>query len=336
MRKQAFLQAFALFLCLMLPLSVLAGHSEAYTARQLEILQGLRSIRPQGREGTGVWMLSAWDTDSGLGGVFAFPENFDNAASRFRMLEDLYPSEKDELERDGVETKGVSALLEAAEMGVCRLSPDYYPEFDSMTAKQPDFMVMRLYLAALLRRGGKAEQLGRRDEAERCFRAAIMCGRHLTRDKSSAMVFITGLIFKLRGSQGYAAYLHRVGRNGEAAAMDSYIASLTEVLRLCDWKNTVALGELKDFACLPSVMEVAVRDSEAFWRKEAVARLAILRHGVPESDMESIVRNNAFERLAQGALEAASRDSDPTVRRMAVWAALNVRPGNYEAMRHLF
>lgn len=282
-------------------------------------------------------MLSSWDSDAGLREVVALPGGDGNAAARFRLLEDFYPSEKGALEADGSDSRGVGALLEAADMGMCRLSPDYYPVFDNAESKQPDFQVMRLYLQALLRRAEKLTARGDLGGAERCYRAALVCGWHLTSDKSSSLVYVTGLIFKVRGSQGYANFLIRAGDPIKAERVRLYADHVGQVMRAFVWKANVALSEFDGFACLPAVIRIAAGDAEVFWRKEAVVRLATLRYGVPDAGGVVVARNPHFEQAADEALaRVASGDADASVRRMAVWAAQAVTPANYAALEHRF
>lgn len=222
-------------------------------------------------------------------------------------------------------------------MGVCRLIPEYYPVFDSTEARQPDFHVLRLYLQALLRRAETAAARGDVRDAERCYRAALVCGWHLTRDKSSSIVFVTGLIFSVRGAQGYVNFLLRSGNSAKVARMKEYSEKVAVLMRAFIWKSNVALSEMGDFACLPSVIRVARGDAEVFWRKEAVVRLATLRYGVPDAKGEVVRRNPVYERAADETLaEVVSRDPDESVRRLAVWAVLNVSPKDYVGMRHDF
>lgn len=282
-------------------------------------------------------MLERWDSDAGLAGLTTLPSGGGNAASRFKALEEWYPAEAKDLEEDGSESRGVAALLEAADMGGCRFIPEHYPEFDSVDAPQPDFQVLRLYLQGLLRRADKAMARSDAAEAERCYRAALVCGWHLTNDRPSALIYVTGLIFKLRGAQGYANFLVRTGRTAKAEEARRYVELQSALMRAFMWKANVALGEFAGFACLPAAVRIAASDAEAFWRKEAVVRLATLRYGVPDAAGGVVSRNPRYERAADEALEAAAAgDADPTVRRLAVWCALNVTPRDYGGMEHRF
>ncbi len=313
------------------------GGEEEETERQREILRELETFRPSWVQPGGAWMLETWDTDAGLPEALPRPASAENAASRFRLLEDFYAAEAEALRRGGEDTRGVQALLEAAEMGQCRFIPEYYPEFDSTEAKQPDFKVLRDYLQGLLRRGERSLAAGDNREAERCYRAALACGRHLTGDRSSSIIFVTGLIFKMRGAQGYAGYLLRAGRGEESARVKAYADRLTEIMRAFTWKSNVALSEFHGFACLPAVTRIAAEDAEAFWRKEAVVRLATLRYGVPDAGGDVVERSPEHERVADEALSrVAASDPDVTVRRLAIWAALNVTPRDYARMEHRF
>lgn len=308
------------------------------TARQEGILKELQTFRPAWVDaGEVVWMLSIWDSDAGLADIVALPTGESNAAGSFRLLEDFYPSEASELERDGADARGVDTLLRAAEEGMCRFIPDYYPEFVSTDAKQPDFQIMRSYLQGLLRRAERSARRGDNRDAERCYRAALVCGWHLTRDKSSSIIYVTGLIFKVRGAQAYANHLIRIGDKAKADAVKGYADMLAVIMRAFMWKANVALSEFGDFACLPAIVRIARDDAEVFWRKEAVVRLATMRYGIPDDKGESVKRNPAYERVADETLEeVAGGDADRGVRRLAVWSALQITPDNYPGMRHEF
>lgn len=316
------------------------GDADAFpgaTPRQREILAELSAFRPAGSPETGVWMTDVWDTDSGLEALVAFPVNPGNAASCFKRLAELYPMEKDVLEARGHEARGVDVLMEAAGLGFCRFIPDYYPEFDSMDSAQPDFQVLRLYLQALLARGEAAEGRGDPALAERCYQAGLIAGWHLTSDRSSALIFITGVIFKYRSAQAYAKFLQRTAGGQRAEDARRYAERAGTIMRAFMWKANTALSEFDGFACLPAVIRIAGEDREVFWRKEAVVRLATLRYGIPQPDNKTIRRNPAFEQEADAALmRAASEDPEPTVRRLAKWLVLNVKPKDYEELDHIF
>lgn len=320
----------------LLPAAVAADNDKPYTARQAEILRDLLTLRPETLPAGEVWMLGKWDTEEGLAALAPFPANPENAAENFFRLEELYPQEKADLDAGGVDTRGVFELLAAAEKGECRLAPSFYPVFDRVTAKQPDFVVLRAYLKALQARAAQSEARGDMREAERCHRAAMLCGRHLTLDRSSALVYMTGLIFKLRGAQGYEAFLRRAGRE-EADAARRYGERLADFLRFFYWKANVALNEMEAFACLPATIRVAQEDAEACWRKEAVVRLALMRHGVPDLERRTIHRNQEWEYQAEAALsQVAETDPDLSVRRLAVWVVVNLKPEMYEQLEHKF
>lgn len=336
------LAAVLFFFASLSPAACSAENNQEPTPRQKEILGELGRFRPGDGQSDGVdgiWMLGTWDSDAGLDSLIPIPAGGGNAAACFKRLEELYPAEKSALEGEdgGVSTQGVDVLLEAGRMGECRLIPDYYPEFVTTDARQPDFQILRTYQRALLRRGEEAERRGDAMLAEECFRAAMICGRHLTNDKSSGLVFMTGLIFKLRGAQAYAGFLGRTGRPEQADAAKQYEEWVSTLLRAFVWKANVALGEFDNFACLPTVVRIATGDKEAFWRKEAVVRLATLRYGIPDAQNKSILRNPVFERVADQTLtDVAANDPDPTVRRLAIWVAKNVIPQNYQDMEHKF
>lgn len=299
----------------------------AATPRQAEIVEELRAYRP--RDATpadGAWMLGSWDTDAGLEAFVEFPTGAGNAASRFRMLETLHRESTGGFDAPP-DPRAADLLIEAAEMAGCRLSPDEYPAFDRADAGQPDFLVLRTGLQALLNRAEESERLGNNADADRCYRAAILCGRHLTSDRSSTLVYLTGVIFKVRGVRAYEPFLVRSGRGDGAEAARRYLGRIGEILRLFYWKSNVALNELAGFACLPATMAIAREDAEPCWRREAVVRLAVMRHGVPDAATGEVDRNPVCIKAAEDALAwVAANDPEPTVRRLAIWCAINLRP----------
>lgn len=328
----------ACFLATILLSAPLASSGEApgMTERQREILHELDIYQPPWGGGGG-WLLREWDSDSGLDGLVNLPYGGENAAKCFSRLEEYYPDEKESLTDGGADARGVDELLLAADMGTCRFVPDYYPEFDAMRAKQPDFDALRDYLQGLLRRAERAMQAGRAAEAERCYRAALVCGWHLTNDKTNSLVYVTGLVYKVRGAQGYAGFLLRSGNREKAEAARNYARMVAELMRAFNWKANVALSEFAGFACLPAAIRISTGDSEVFWRKEAIMRLGTLRYGIPDEKAGTVERNPVFELAADEALAAVAReDADVSVRRLAVWLALNVTPRDYAGMEHRF
>ncbi len=339
MRNSRVWQGATVFLAvLVLSFAPSAGEGgPAFNPEQIALLDEFLAFRPPGAAGDGVWMLSEWDSDAGLGRFVTLPSGAGNAAILFRRLEELFPSEKTALEANGAGARGVQLLVEAADMAECRLSPDVYPEFDRITAKQPDFVVLRTYLKGLQDRAALSERRGDSRDAERCHRAAILCGRHLTRDKSSAILYLTGLIFKLRGTKEYENFLRRAGRQAEADAARDYAAGLAVLLRAFNWKANEILSRMGDFASLPVALRVAAEDREPCWRKEALFRLGMFRFGAMGKDAASVRRSPEFERAAERALSrAAATDPDSSVRRFAVWVAMNVKPERYGELEHRF
>ncbi|MCL2000640.1 MAG: hypothetical protein FWG74_04325 [Planctomycetes bacterium] len=329
--------AAVLGITLLLPVLSGATASLALNPAQRELLDRFLSFAPpEGHDG-GPWMLDKWDLDAGLGLFIVLPSGGGNAAAAFRRLEELFPSEMKDLEVDGSGTRGVQALLEAAEMRECRLAPDYYPEFDRITVRQPDFVILRSYLKALQDRAVRSERAGDVLDAELCHRAAIICGRHLTSDRSSVLTYLTGLIFKLRGGQEYEKFLRRLGRTAEADLVRDFTARIGVLMRAFNWKANEALNRMDAFASLPVAVRVAIDDKESCWRKEALFRLGLFRFGVVAKDSPVVRRELAFEAEAERVLgQAAAMDPDPSVRRFAVWVVQNVKPDNYADMEHKF
>lgn len=320
------------------PARVCSGESDALTPRQLEILDNLESHRPNWEpEHDGAWLLESWDSNVGLDTMLGLPRKPGNAAEQYRLLEEYFPAEESLLREGGEQTRGVEALLVAAEMSECRFSPEYYPSYETSESRQPEFVVIRMYFEALLRRAEQAARAGDAREAERCYQTALACGRHFTDDKSSGLIYVTGLIFKQKGAQAYARFLRDSGNVAKTEAVTAFLRRTVELMRAWTWKMNTALGEMADFACLPAVIKIAMEDKEVFWRKAAVEKLGMLRYGILDLAENAVQRDPAWEEKADEALRAVARDDpEPSVRKLAIWVAMNLNPGNYKAMRHVF
>lgn len=316
-------------LVLLSPLASGGAADASYTPGQLELLRELETHEPPGAEpGSKPWLLRKWDVDFGMSALLPEPTRPDNAAEHFFRLEALYPSEKAALAAGDGAAAGVDEFLAAAESVSCRFTPDVYPPFESISAKQPDFAVLRAYLQGAQDRATRLERGGDLAGAERCHQAVLLCGRHLTTDNYSALVYMTGIIFKVRGAQEYESFLRRNGRSEKADAIARGLRGLLEVLRLFNWKANDGLSRMEGFASLPTAIRIAATDEEPCWRKEALTRIAVLRHGVPVIGDTTVMMHNAvFEKLAENALvAAAAADPDPSVRRLAIWLAFNIKP----------
>ena len=304
---------------------------------QQALLDEFFSLRPETAESGGVWMLAEWDSDAGLERLVEYPVKSGNAAAHFKRVDELYRANLGRPDPAAKET-GIGELLQASELAECRFSPDFYPEFDRSDSPQPDFVALRSCLQSLLASADSQERrLANPREAERRYRAALLCGRHLTRDRSSLVVYMTGVIFKLRAAQAYEAFLRRQGRMDDTDAAKAYAERIAELLRLFYWKANRALGTLEDFTSLPVALEVALLDYEPCWRAEAVIRLGIFRHGAPNQTLQEIRRDPLWEKEAeQGLIEAAAGDPAPALRRLAAWTVVNVTPEMFSNMQHLF
>lgn len=309
----------------------------AHSPEQADLLDLLAELRPSWLAAEEIWMLDEWDTDAGLEKLIIFPTKQGNAAEHFQRLETLYAHEKDETNIVD-DSSGVLELLRAAEVAECRLSPDHYPRYESADSPQPDFTILRSYLQNLLDSAAKQEEeYGNINEADKRYRAALLCGWHLTNDKSTTVVYLTGLLFKLRGAQDYEMFLRRQSRSAEAKLLREYISRIGELIRLFHWKANSALGTIAEFASLPVTVEIALRDKEKCWRADAVVRLAILRHGAPDAGMKEMTRNTGWERVAEKALEqVVSKDPDPSIRKLAAWAIINIKPDYFSTLRQQF
>ncbi|MDR0362516.1 MAG: hypothetical protein LBJ46_07540 [Planctomycetota bacterium] len=294
------------------------------TLDQKSILRELHQAAPSGYDGPIPWMLERWTLD--LAAELApEPTGPGNAAAHFRRLENLYAFEKDLLAR-GEEVSGVNELLAAARCRECRLVPDFYPPFDNAGARTPDFVVLRTYLGALLLRAGELEKAGEREAARTAYEAAVTCGVHLARDGSNTVVAMTGIIFQLRAVREYGQFLDRAGMHEAAGRARRIGESLTELLRLFYWKANHALGMLEGFDSLPAAVEIALMDKDPAWRAQAVLRLGVFRHGAPDG-AGGIVVDPEWRRTAEKALEqAAAEDPDQSIRKLATWSVLHVRP----------
>jgi hypothetical protein len=275
-------------------------------------------------ESPGSWLLAEWDTDTGLEGLVLKPTQTGNAAQHFQRLDELYRQRA----KSGTGPL-VEELLQAANLDHCQFAPEFYPPFTTYSSAQPDFLVLRTALDALLTEAKRRESVeGDLNQAERHYQAALAVGRHLTSDRYTLVVYMSGIILKLRSSEAYTLFLDRRGDKERANQAREYAAYLAEVLRLFHWKARTAMGSYTDFASLPALIEIAQKDQEPCWRAEAALRLAILRHGAPDLERGEIAHQTVWEQAAEQALsDITRRDPWPSVRRLAGWAVLNINPG---------
>ncbi len=307
------------------------------TPGQRQRLAEFDAYRPSFVDAPGVWMLQAWDSDSGMEKLLAWPTGAGNAAEHFAKLEQLFPAAMAGPSQAG-DSAGLQELLNAAECAVCRLSPDFYPEFDRSDARQPDFAVLRFYLQELLDSALRIEQAGgSRLEVEKRYQAGLICGRHLTNARTSSIVYITGLIFKVRSAQAYEQWLRRVGEEEKAAAAQRYCRRLTEIFACWNWKINVAMSMNDEFDSLPVIIRVALNDAEPFWRAEAVLRLATFRHGAVDQAQSVVRHHSGWGKAGETALmQTANNDPVPSIRRLAAWVAVAIDAKAFETFRHQF
>jgi len=324
---------------------------EIFRQRQQEILRQVQWLNPDNltadpdmaaHAADGVpWLLSVWDSDSGLEGLFEEPTEDGNAAAHFRKLEDLYAKERNS-DRGRMtvppSASGVDELLAAARLKECRLAPDFYPWLDEGTNRQPNLVVYFAYLQALLTRADEHWRDGDNPAAEEAYRAGLACGRHLATDSPTLIVYTIGLRYKIRAAREYSRFLRRELRSEEAARAEAYAERMDGIYNLISRKSQTILGEFERFASLPAMAVVACEDSQPFWRAEAVMRLGVFRHGAPERGSEDILfRDPAMERLAEEALSRVAREDDePWLRRLAAWTIANITPEWFDDFRQSF
>lgn len=309
------------------------------TARQSEILHSLQTLKPPDLADDQAipWMLKHWESTISLADIFN-PTGSGNAADHFAKLDGLYGKER---QHPGatvdVNSKGVEELLLAAQMPVCRMTPDAYPPFLEGTVRQPDFLAYRAYQQALLARAESQWLEGNNGEAEKFYQAALICGMHLANDRSTLVVYLTGLIFKLRAAQGYARFLSGCQRFDEARRMELLVEETMQFMRAFYWKSSTALGEFLNFASLPALIEVALRDEDVCWRQEAVIRLGVFRHGAPNWVKNAMDHDRGWEKLSEETLtHVASSDPSPSLRKLTLWTIRTVTPELYKTMEHRF
>ena len=317
-------------------------NKQPYSQVQAELLAQMRRMRPAlsaAPTADGLpWLLERWNSDAVLEKLLRLPMQEGNAAEHFYRLEELYKKEKlPNSLRVASDSQGVKELLLAARFKYCRLVPDYYPEFDRGGVKHPDFTVYRSYHQALLDAAEAFWRQGKNQEAEHYLQSALLCGWQLANDRSSIVVYLSGIILKLRAAQSYAGFLRLQNRGADADLMDNYISDLIELMQLFYWKSNTLLGSFTDFSTLPCVIDIALRDQEECWRKEAIIRLAVYRHGAPEAGNNIIKHDDYWQSHAEEALaNIAENDASPSARRLAAWAVANITPENYKDFKHKF
>ncbi len=280
-------------------------------------------------------MLSSWDTDKGLEALVSFPTGEGNAAKHYARLEALYPEEKEE-HRVTVppDSRGVQEILAGAQIKNCSLTPTFYPHMETGTSNQPDILVYQAYLRALLAHAADLEKANKPREAAQMLQSGLIWGWHLTADRPNLVTLILGLGIKLKCARAYSRLLQRLLYMDRSRAAREYAEYVGNMMRRVSAKARIYLGDFENFNCLYSTIKVAKQDQEPLWRQEAVLRLGVLRHGAPDRDLKTIVKNEELQRLAtQTLVHLAEHDPVPWIQKLAHWSVRNVTPERFQEMR---
>ncbi len=278
------------------------------------------------------------DSNKGLEKLITLPQREGNAATHYAKLETLYPQDrKNEDPKDPsvrYNGQGIREILAAVRLRECRLTPDYYPRMSQGTAKQPDFIVFETYAAALLDLAEEYENRGEVEKADAVYHSAFIYGWHMTQDRSSLIAYLIGLDVKLNAAKKYSSFLQRRMKMQASGAALEYYQYLLRLQRAVYRKARVQLGDFRRFNCLYALIRVAEKDTEAFWRQEAVLRLGVLRHGAPSAARDAIDNDEYFQQVAEDALtKVAETDPAPWVRQLALWTVKNVDHERFAQLR---
>lgn len=271
--------------------------------------------------------------------LIPLPTGPGNAAEYYAKLEIFYDQEKIKESNATIppvpqNSKGVLAILKAATIKDCKLTPTLYPHMEKGTARQPDIAVFEAYLRALLQRAKKEEAENKIKSADSAYRAGMIWGWHLTKNKPNLVSFMLGLSIQVQTAKKYSRFLQRHLDMKRSRVADDIRELNLKIRRSVFLKARVMIGDFNHFNCLYSAIHIAKYDQDYFWRQEAVLRLGVLRHGAPTADLKKIYKDEKFQADAEKALlYVASKDPAPWVRKLATWSIATVTPERFSSMQ---
>ncbi|GHV23825.1 hypothetical protein AGMMS49959_18270 [Planctomycetales bacterium] len=272
--------------------------------------------------------LGKIDTDTGIEKLTGLPAGAGNAADFYGKLEEYYAADRVAPDKPAVKTDGagVAAIFKAVAVRNCSLTPQYYPALTSAEIKQPDLVVFLAYARALIDRAKELEDRQNVKGADTVYRCALIFGWHLTQQPESLLVETLGLRIKALAANEYARFLQRQLDPREKFARE-YFDLLMHAENLLERKLGYFLGNTLAFNSLYSAVRIATEDADPAWRREAILRLGVYRHGAPGSDGKIIFTDPAKQKDAEAALiYLGEKDPEATNRQLAVWVVNKLTP----------
>lgn len=280
-------------------------------------------------------VLTPFNLNVGLDGVLYIPVGPGNAAEHYAKLEILYPQEK--MEDDlhvSPESQGVQAILAASKIADCQLTPEYYPQMESGTSKQPDGIVFLAYATALLKYAEQRAEANEFAAANEAYQAGLIWSWHLSKDRPNLVTLLLAISIGRKTAQEYAPFLRRHMKYKMARGLDEYLENMKTVRYQIQAKSQVLIGDFRNFNCLHAAVLVATKDADPLWRQEAVVRLGVLRHGAKDPGRDLLVKDKAMQALAESTLmHVANNDEKPWIRQLAIWSVQNITPDRFAELR---
>lgn len=327
------LKILALGLCLLAPLS-----ADLLPAEEADALTANKFLPPKEKMSRVQLMLAKSvplqkiDTDAGLDKITGLPTGAGNAAAHYAKLEQLFATDRENPQslRMKPRCQGVSEIFKAVMIRDCRLSPEFYPALTSGEVKQPDMLVFLAYAGALIDLAKELENKQDFKGAELVYRSGLIFGWHLTQHPESLLVFSIGIRIKGLVAKAYSQFLFRKTDLTRQKAVDAYYEMLGHAQSKLERKLSYFLGNTLAFNSLYSAIRIATEDQDVFWRREAVIRLGVYRHGAPGSSGEIIFTDPERQKSADAVLtHIAESDSDDACRELAAWVIKHLTPEKF-------
>ena len=282
--------------------------------------------------------LQKIDSDAGLEKLTGLPTGAGNAAAHYAKLEQLFKGDRENEKsfKLKLRSQGIAEIFKAVMIRECRLSPEYYPALTSGEVKQPDMMVFLTYAQGLLDLANELENKQDFKGAEMVYRSGLIFGWHLTQAPESLLVLSLGIRIKGMVTREYSRFLQRQLNVQRQELADAYFTNLQHAQTTIERKLRYFLGNTLAFNSLYSTIRIATEDRDPAWRREAIIRLGVYRHGAPGSDGKIIFTDPERQKHAEAALTwLAERDPIPTNRELAVWVVNKLTPEKFVHMMQI-
>lgn len=282
--------------------------------------------------------LQKIDSDSGLEKITGLPTGPGNAAVHYAKLEQLFQEDRENEKsfKLKLRSKGIAEIFKAVMIRECRLSPEFYPALTSGEVKQPDMIIYLAYAQGLLDLAKELENKQDFRGAEMVYRSGLIFGWHLTQAPESLLVLSLGIRIKGMITREYAQFLQRQLSFQRHELAQAYFTNLQHAQTTLERKLRYFLGNTLVFNSLYSAIRIATEDQDPAWRREAIIRLGVYRHGAPGSDGKIIFTDPERQKHADAALTwIAERDPIPTNRELAVWVINKLTPEKFVHMMQI-